>query len=56
MLTRDELHSLLNAGMRQRNALTIRVLLTTAVRSAELYKAQGEDVDLDEARRRPMRL
>ena len=38
MLTREELHLLLNAGMRRRNALTIRVLLATAVRSAELYK------------------
>ena len=50
MLTRDELHLLLNAGMRRRNALTIRVLLATAVRSAELYKAEWVHVDLDEAR------
>ncbi len=50
MPTRDELHLLLNAGMRRRNVLTIRVLLATAVRSAELYKAKWEHVDLDEAR------
>ncbi len=50
MLTRDELHLLLNAGMRWRNALTIRVLLATAVRSAEMYKAEWVHVDLDEAR------
>ena len=50
MLTREELHLLLNAGMRQRTALTIRILLATAVRSAELYKAKWEHVDLDEAR------
>jgi integrase len=50
MLTREELHLLLNAGMRRRNALTIRILLATAVRSAELYTARWEHVDLDEAR------
>ena len=50
MLTKDELHLLLNAGMRQHNALSIRILLSTAVRSAELYKAKWEDVHLDEAR------
>jgi integrase len=50
MLTREELHLLLNAGMRKRNALTIRILLATAVRSAELYKAMWQDVRLDEAR------
>lgn len=50
MLTKDELHLLLNAGMRRRNMLTIRILLATAVRSAELYKAKWEDVHLDEAR------
>jgi integrase len=50
MLTREELHLLLNAGMRRRNALAIRILLATAVRSAELYKAKWEHVDLEEAR------
>lgn len=34
MLTRDELHLLLNAGMRRRNMLIIRILLATAVRWA----------------------
>ena len=50
MLTRDELHLLRNAGMRRRNALTIHVLLATAVRSDELYKAKWEHVGLDDAR------
>jgi len=50
MLTKEELHLLLNAGMRKRNALAIRVLLATAVRSAQLYKAKWEDVHLDEVR------
>jgi integrase len=50
MLTREELHLLLNAGMRRRNALTIRILLATAVRSAELYKARSEHIDVGEAR------
>ena len=49
MLNREELHLLLNAGMRRRNALTIRILLATGVRSAELYQARWEHVDLDEA-------
>ena len=50
MLTLEELQLLLNAGIRLRNALTIRILLATAFRSAELYKAKWEDVDLDDAR------
>ncbi len=50
MLTKEELHLLLNAGMRRRNMLIIRILLATAVRSAELYKAKWEDVQLEEAR------
>ena len=49
MLTREELNLLLNAGMRRRNALTIRILLATAVRSAELYQARWEHVDLNQA-------
>ena len=36
--------------MRRRNALTIRILLATAVRSAELYIAKWEHIDLAEAR------
>lgn len=35
--------------MRRRNALAIRILLATAVRSAELYQAKWADVDLDGA-------
>ena len=50
MLTKAELHVLLNASMRKENALAVRILLATAVRSAELYKARWQDVHLDEAR------
>lgn len=50
MLTKEELHLLLNARMRRTNALAIRVLLACGVRSAELYTARWEDVHLDEAR------
>lgn len=50
MLTKAELHVLLNAKMRKQNALAVRILLATAVRSAELYKALWQDVHLDEAR------
>ncbi|BDI05921.1 hypothetical protein CATMQ487_28910 [Sphaerotilus microaerophilus] len=50
MLTRQELHLLLNAPMRRPNALAIRILLGTGVRGAELFTARWEDVHLDEAR------
>lgn len=49
MLTREELKLLLAAPMRRRNALAIRILLATAVRSAELYQAKWADMDLDGA-------
>ncbi len=49
MLTRDEIKLLLGAGLQRRNALAIRILLATAVRSAELYQAKWVDVDLDGA-------
>jgi integrase len=49
MLTREELKLLLAAPMRRRNALAVRILLATAVRSAELYQAKWADVDLDGA-------
>lgn len=49
MLTRDEIQLLLGADLRRRNALAIRVLLATAVRSAEIYQAKWVDVDLDGA-------
>jgi integrase len=49
MLTREELKLLLAAPMRRRNAMAIRILLATAVRSAELYQAKLADVDLDGA-------
>ena len=50
MLTKDELHLLLNAKMRRSNALSIRILLACGVRSAEFSTAKWEDVHLDEAR------
>lgn len=50
MLTREELHLLLNAKMRRRNALAIRILLSTGVRGAELYTAKWGDVHLQEER------
>jgi integrase len=50
MLTREELHLLLNAKMRRPNALAIRILLGTGVRGSELFTAQWKDVHLDEAR------
>ncbi|EPD41516.1 MULTISPECIES: tyrosine-type recombinase/integrase [Delftia] len=50
MLTRDELHLLLNAPMRRPNALAIRILLATGVRGSELFTAKWSDVYLDEAR------
>jgi integrase len=50
MLTRDELHQLLNAPMRRPNALAIRILLGTGVRGSELFTAKWKDVHLDEAR------
>lgn len=49
MLTREELQLLLAAPMRRRNALAIRILLATAVRSGELYQAKWADVNLDGA-------
>ncbi|WP_295641713.1 site-specific integrase [uncultured Methylibium sp.] len=49
MLTRDEIQLLLAAELRRRNALAIRILLATAVRSAEIYQAKWVDVDLDGA-------
>ena len=50
MLTREEIHLLLNAQMRRANQLAIRVLLACGVRSSELYTAKWQDVHLDEAR------
>jgi integrase len=50
MLTREELHLLLNAPMRRPNALAIRILLSTGVRGSELFTAKWKDVHLDEAR------
>jgi excisionase family DNA binding protein len=50
MLTRQEIHLLLNAQMRRANQLAIRVLLACGVRSSELYTAKWQDVHLDEAR------
>ncbi len=50
MLTREELHLLLNATMRRPNALAVRILLATGVRGSELFTAKWKDVHLDEAR------
>lgn len=50
MLTREELHLLLNAPMRRPNALAIRILLSTGVRGAELFTAKWKDVHLEDAR------
>lgn len=50
MLTREELHILLNAEMRRNNALAIRLLLSTGARGAELFTAKWVDVHLDEGR------
>lgn len=51
MLTREELHLLLNAPMRRPNTLAIRILLATGVRGGELFTAKWKDVHLDEAQR-----
>lgn len=50
MLTKDELHLLLNAKMRRPNALALRILMACGVRSAEFYTARWQDVHLDESR------
>jgi integrase len=50
MLTREELHLVLNAPMRRPNALAIRILLATGVRGSELFTAKWKDVHLDETR------
>lgn len=50
MLTREELHLLLNADMRRPNALAVRILLSTGVRGSELFTAKWRDVHLEEAR------
>lgn len=47
MLTEAELRILLNARMRRENALAIRALLATAVRSAELFQATWAQFDMD---------
>lgn len=45
MLTKDELRELFAAEMNAENALTVRVLLATAVRSGELRMAKWQDFD-----------
>jgi integrase len=47
MLSEAELRLLLDGRMRRENALAIRVLLATAVRSAELYQATWSQFNLD---------
>ena len=46
MLSEEELVQLLHAKMKKKNALAIRILLATAVRSEELIKATWDQIDL----------
>lgn len=46
MLSEEELVQLLHAKMKRKNALAIRILLATAVRSEELIKATWDQIDL----------
>jgi integrase len=46
MLTEEEIRILFAGPMSRVNALSVRILLATAVRSAELFTAQWEHVDL----------
>jgi integrase len=46
MLTEEEIRTLFAGPMNRVNALSIRILLATAVRSAELFTAQWQHVDL----------
>ena len=48
MLTEDELIQLLHASMKRENALAIRILLATAVRSEELINATWDQIDLEQ--------
>jgi integrase len=50
MLTQEELHALLNAKMSDENLLSVRLLLATGVRAAELYTALRANVFLGERR------
>lgn len=50
MLTREELHLLLDAEMRRNNALAIRILLSTGARGMELFTAKWVGVRLNESR------
>lgn len=50
MLTREELHLVLDAEMRRNNALAIRILRSTGVRGTELFTAKWLDVHLEEGR------
>lgn len=45
MLTEDELIQLLHASMKRENALAVRLLLATAVRSEELINATWDQID-----------
>jgi integrase len=47
MLTDDELRVVFRGSFRRENALAIRLLLGTAVRSEELYNARWESVDFE---------
>jgi integrase len=47
MLSEAELKQLFNASMRPENLLAVKILLGTAVRSAELFSAQWDQLDLE---------
>ncbi len=48
MLSNDELQVVFKGSFRRENALAIRVLLGTAVRSEELYNSRWENIDLEQ--------
>lgn len=48
MLSREELRLVMQAEMNQENALTVRLLLATAVRSSELRTAKWSHFDFDQ--------
>lgn len=50
MLTADEIKTLMNAKMKTENLLSIKILLATGTRAAELFTAQRQHVFIDEAR------
>lgn len=47
MLTEAELRQLFSATMRPENLLAVKILLGTAVRSAELFSAKWDEIDIE---------